>query len=154
MLITSNRAVGEWGSVFGDAVVATAILDRLLHHSHVLIIRGDSYRLLQPHQHDERGSSSERRKGSSSGWRLKSRERRQRSSPTLPTIEADRNLNFREGFGLSTRRASGSPLNEEALRAALDGEGDMKDESAPAGRWRMVRRAGSYSLPSRDRGEA
>ena len=45
MLITSNRAVGEWGSVFGDAVVATAILDRLLHHSHVVTIRGDSYRL-------------------------------------------------------------------------------------------------------------
>jgi len=45
MLVTSNRAVGEWGAVFGDAVVATAILDRLLHHSHVLTIRGDSYRL-------------------------------------------------------------------------------------------------------------
>jgi len=45
MLITSNRAVSEWGSVFGDAVVATAILDRLLHHSHVITIRGDSYRL-------------------------------------------------------------------------------------------------------------
>ena len=45
MLVTSNRAVGEWGTVFGDPVVATAILDRLLHHSHVLTIRGDSYRL-------------------------------------------------------------------------------------------------------------
>ena len=45
MLITSNRSVGEWGTVFGDAVVATAILDRLLHHSHVITIRGDSYRL-------------------------------------------------------------------------------------------------------------
>lgn len=45
MLVTSNRAIGEWGAVFGDAVVATAILDRLLHHSHVLTIRGDSYRL-------------------------------------------------------------------------------------------------------------
>lgn len=45
MLITSNRSVAEWGTVFGDAVVATAILDRLLHHSHVLTIRGDSYRL-------------------------------------------------------------------------------------------------------------
>jgi DNA replication protein DnaC len=45
MLITSNRSVTEWGTVFGDAVVATAILDRLLHHSHVLTIRGDSYRL-------------------------------------------------------------------------------------------------------------
>ena len=45
MLVTSNRAVGEWGTVFGDPVVATAILDRLLHHSYVLTIRGDSYRL-------------------------------------------------------------------------------------------------------------
>lgn len=45
MLITSNRSIGEWGNVFGDPVVATAILDRLLHHSHVITIRGDSYRL-------------------------------------------------------------------------------------------------------------
>jgi hypothetical protein len=40
MLVTSNRAVGEWGTVFGDPVVTTAILDRLLHHSLVLTIRG------------------------------------------------------------------------------------------------------------------
>jgi DNA replication protein DnaC len=45
LLITSNRPVMEWGEVFGDQVVATAILDRLLHHSHVLTVRGDSYRL-------------------------------------------------------------------------------------------------------------
>ena len=45
ILLTSNRAVGEWGEIFGDSVVATAILDRLLHHSHVITIKGDSYRL-------------------------------------------------------------------------------------------------------------
>jgi hypothetical protein len=45
LLVTSNRAVGEWGTVFGDPVVATAILDRMLHHSHVVTIRGESYRL-------------------------------------------------------------------------------------------------------------
>lgn len=45
VILTSNRAVREWGEVFGDAVVATAILDRVLHHSHVLMIRGESYRL-------------------------------------------------------------------------------------------------------------
>ena len=45
MLVTSNRSVGEWGTVLNDAVVATAILDRLLHHSHVLTIRGDIIRL-------------------------------------------------------------------------------------------------------------
>ena len=45
ILVTSNRSVGEWGQVFGDPVVATAILDRLLHHSSVVTIRGDSFRL-------------------------------------------------------------------------------------------------------------
>jgi hypothetical protein len=43
--LTSNRPVGEWGADFGDTVVATAILDRLRHHSHVVAIRGDSDRL-------------------------------------------------------------------------------------------------------------
>ena len=45
MLITTNQVVTQWGTVFGDPIVATAILDRLLHHSHVITIRGDSYRL-------------------------------------------------------------------------------------------------------------
>ena len=45
MMITSNRSVGEWREVFGDAAVATAILDPLLHHSHILTITGESYRL-------------------------------------------------------------------------------------------------------------
>lgn len=45
LLITSNQPVGNWGEVFGDVVVATAILDRLLHHSHVVTIKGESYRL-------------------------------------------------------------------------------------------------------------
>ena len=45
LLLTSNRSVGESAMAFGDPVVATAILDRLLHHSQVVTIRGDSYRL-------------------------------------------------------------------------------------------------------------
>jgi len=45
IILTSNKGFAEWGEVLGDAVIATAILDRLLHHSHVLNIRGDSYRL-------------------------------------------------------------------------------------------------------------
>ncbi len=44
ILITSNRPVGEWGSVFSDPVVATAILAPLLRHSTVITIRGDGYR--------------------------------------------------------------------------------------------------------------
>jgi DNA replication protein DnaC len=45
LLVTTNQRVSEWGDVFGDEVLATAILDRLLHHSHVLMITGESYRL-------------------------------------------------------------------------------------------------------------
>jgi DNA replication protein DnaC len=45
LILTSNQPVGNWGDVFGDAVLATAILDRLLHHSHVITIKGESYRL-------------------------------------------------------------------------------------------------------------
>jgi DNA replication protein DnaC len=44
-LLTSNKSFGEWGQVFGDEVLATAILDRLLHHCDVIAINGPSYRL-------------------------------------------------------------------------------------------------------------
>jgi len=43
----STQLVTQWGTVFGDEVLAAAILDRLLHHSHTLMIQGDSYRLKQ-----------------------------------------------------------------------------------------------------------
>ena len=45
MILTSNRGFAEWGEVFGDPVVATALLDRLLHHAVVIQIEGASYRL-------------------------------------------------------------------------------------------------------------
>ena len=45
MIITSNKSFAEWGGVLGDDVLATAILDRLLHHCGVLTINGPSYRL-------------------------------------------------------------------------------------------------------------
>lgn len=45
MVLTSNQSFGAWGEVFGDRVIATAILDRLLHHAVTLNIRGNSYRL-------------------------------------------------------------------------------------------------------------
>ena len=47
MILTSNRGFAEWGQVFGDPVVATALLDRLLHHAVVVHIEGASYRLRQ-----------------------------------------------------------------------------------------------------------
>lgn len=45
MVLTSNRGFAEWGDVFGDPVVATALLDRLLHHAVVIQIEGSSYRM-------------------------------------------------------------------------------------------------------------
>jgi DNA replication protein DnaC len=45
MILTSNRGFAEWGDIFGDPVVATALLDRLLHHAVVVQIEGASYRL-------------------------------------------------------------------------------------------------------------
>ena len=45
IILTSNKIYGDWGSVFGDTIIATAILDRLLHHSTTINIRGESYRL-------------------------------------------------------------------------------------------------------------
>lgn len=45
MILTSNRGFGEWAEIFGDAVVASALLDRLLHHAIVITIEGNSYRL-------------------------------------------------------------------------------------------------------------
>ena len=45
LLVTTNQRISEWGIVFGDEVLATAILDRLLHHSHTFLITGESYRL-------------------------------------------------------------------------------------------------------------
>ena len=44
-IITSNKEFQEWGSIFNDDVIATAILDRLLHHSHPFLINGPSYRM-------------------------------------------------------------------------------------------------------------
>lgn len=45
MIVTSNVPFDGWGKVFGDNVIASAILDRLLHHSHVFLITGPSYRM-------------------------------------------------------------------------------------------------------------
>lgn len=45
IILTSNKSYGDWGSILGDSIIATAILDRLLHHSTTINIRGESYRL-------------------------------------------------------------------------------------------------------------
>lgn len=49
-VLTSNKSFEEWGTIFGDEVMAAALIDRLLHHCHIVSIRGNSYRLR--HQRD------------------------------------------------------------------------------------------------------
>jgi DNA replication protein DnaC len=45
LIVTSNKPFGRWGQVFGDDVVAAAMIDRLVHHAEVVNLKGDSYRL-------------------------------------------------------------------------------------------------------------
>ena len=61
IILTSNRAEDEIAALFGDALLASAAIDRLLHHAHVLVIEGDSYR--NPHTNRRsRGNPKEGRK--------------------------------------------------------------------------------------------
>lgn len=57
-ILTSNKSFGEWGEVFGDEVMAAALVDRLVHHCHIVNIRGNSYRMR--HHTDLRAASTPR----------------------------------------------------------------------------------------------
>jgi DNA replication protein DnaC len=58
MVITSNKSFLDWGEVFSDPVLATAILDRLLHYSTTLNIKGESYRLKEKRRAGLLGTSA------------------------------------------------------------------------------------------------
>jgi DNA replication protein DnaC len=45
MIVTSNKPFSRWGEIFGDDIVAAAMIDRLVHHAEILNLKGDSYRL-------------------------------------------------------------------------------------------------------------
>ena len=69
-VLTSNKGFEEWGAILGDEVMAAALIDRLLHHCHVVNIRGNSYRMrehrdllraISPRAHDVRASKPKRR---------------------------------------------------------------------------------------------
>ena len=45
MIVSSNKAFSAWGEIFGDEIVAVAMIDRLIHHAEILSLKGDSYRL-------------------------------------------------------------------------------------------------------------
>jgi DNA replication protein DnaC len=52
IIVTSNRGFEAWGEILGDAMVAAALIDRLIHHAHIITLKGKSYRLR------ERGSAA------------------------------------------------------------------------------------------------
>jgi DNA replication protein DnaC len=69
-VLTSNKSFGEWGEIFGDDVMAAALIDRLVHHCHLVNIRGNSYRMrhhaelrsvLTPHADNGEQANSKRR---------------------------------------------------------------------------------------------
>jgi DNA replication protein DnaC len=55
LLITTNQPIGQWGKLCGDDIIAAAILDRVLHHSHTVVIKGDSYRFNQKKKSETAG---------------------------------------------------------------------------------------------------
>jgi DNA replication protein DnaC len=64
-IITSNKAFSDWTELFHDPVIVTAILDRLLHHSTVINIRGNSYRLMGKTAHEELEKDQKKEKSGS-----------------------------------------------------------------------------------------
>ena len=59
IVLTSNKSFIDWGEVFGDPVLATAILDRVLHHARTINIKGESYRLREKRRAGLLGNKSE-----------------------------------------------------------------------------------------------
>ena len=50
LIVSSNKSFSQWAEIFGDAVAVEAMVDRLIHHSHVHVLKGDSYRLKDKQQ--------------------------------------------------------------------------------------------------------
>ena len=59
-MLASNKGFEEWGSVLGGEVMAAALVDRLLHHCHIVNIRGNSYRMKVPVRGGRRAGRSTR----------------------------------------------------------------------------------------------
>ena len=83
-ILTSNRGFKEWGEIFGDNVIAAALLDRLLHRANVVEIAGNSYRL---REHADLIPESLKRGGVSEEKTIKRKAGRPRKNPVPVEIE-------------------------------------------------------------------
>jgi DNA replication protein DnaC len=59
LIITSNLEFGQWNSVFGDNKLTNALVDRLIHHSHIVVFSGSGHRLEESMQRQRRGSAAQ-----------------------------------------------------------------------------------------------
>lgn len=62
LIVTSNKSFESWAEVFPDAVIASAVLDRLIHHAHLVPIVGESYRMKELKTRKQRGGAASRSK--------------------------------------------------------------------------------------------
>ena len=72
MIVTSNKPFSAWGEIFGDEVVAAAMIDRLVHHAEILALKGDSYRLRDKDLGSPHRPTTDRRARSASPYGLRS----------------------------------------------------------------------------------
>lgn len=78
-ILTANKGFEEWGGVFGDDVMAGALIDRLVHHCHIVNIRGNSYRM---RQHTELYAALRQRQRAAEPTTAKGRRRAQEAATT------------------------------------------------------------------------
>jgi len=83
-VLTSNKGFEEWGEIFGDDVMAPALIDRLVHHCHLVTIRANSYRM---RQHTELWQTLMRHRGPSPPHPAVARVRRPRRTEARPLVD-------------------------------------------------------------------
>ena len=134
-VLTSNKGFEEWGHVLGDEIMAAALIDRLLHHCHIVNIRGSSYRMRE-HQHWLRAASEQRRE-SQRDRRLRSFAARfgqdsGRSAPCVQpkTPDGHQRENVRSARDISPRSVQFSVAIDTRPRSRL-GDRSRKEPSWP-----------------------
>ena len=93
-VLTSNKGFEDWGSVLGDEVMAAALIDRLLHHCHIVNIRGNSYRM-RAHQDLLRVGADEDQIATQSQLRREHTTERQGTFPEVCNFQLLKTCNFR-----------------------------------------------------------